>query len=188
MAAKEFAIRSPTGRAWLAFVAGFILAGEVFWELNKDAPATFFNVPFTDGELWGWVAGLGLLSLAGLAWLLALFLAPGSLSLDPDLGTLRRVQRPGLRTRVVVAPSRDWHARVVYFGQAQRRRGLFKRLELSAPGFVEVLLYTDLARGEELVRALDAMQSQLGTFTVQVEQPQAVPEEPSADDAGADAR
>ena len=181
MVDSVFTIRSPTGRAWLAFVIGFVLAGEVIWEVRKDTPATFFKIPFTDGELWAWVAGFALLAVAGLVWLVSLYFAPGRLVLDGKAGTIRRLLRPAIRKLVIEAPSRDWHARVVFFSAAQRQRGIFKRLELSAPGFVEVLLFTDLARGEELVRALDAAQAELGTFAVQVEQAGPVSEEPPGD-------
>jgi hypothetical protein len=181
MAETSFTIRSPTGRAWLAFVVGFVLAGEVVWEARKETTATFFNIPFTDGELWAWAAGFGFVALIGLVWLLSLYLAPGRLVLETGGGNIRRELRPVLRRRVIAAPSREWHARLVFFSAAHRQRGIFKRIELSAPGFVEVLLFTDLRRGEELVRALDTIEGELGTFAVHVEQPHAVPDEPPAE-------
>jgi hypothetical protein len=170
MGKSTFLIRSPTGRAWLSFVVGFIVAGEIFWELHKDTPATFFKIPFTDGELWGWVAGFGLVSLAGLAWLLALYLSPGQLVIDEEAGVIRRTLRPFVRLRTVTAPSSVWRVRLVYFAAEQRERGLFKRLELCGPDHVEVLLFTDLRHGEELARALERLGNRLGALTVQVEQ------------------
>jgi len=162
-------VRSPTGRAWLTFVIGFIVAGELLFEVRKDEPAKFFNIPFTDGELIGWMVLLWVVSAVGLVWLLFLYLRPGRLVLDPDAGVIRRLQYRLLRSNEIAAPASEWSIRIGYFSAEHHQRGVFKRLELVGPDFEEVLLFTDFREGEALAKALEAMAEQLGDFRIDVE-------------------
>ncbi len=154
MAARHFAVRSPTGRAWLGAAVGIILGGEIYWELRKETPANFFHIPFTDGELWVWVTILLALGVASLVWLLALYLRPGALTLDAEAGLVVRRRRPFVRTEELSAPLAEWRVRLRFFDEEQQRRGVFKRLVLARGDFEEVLLFADLARGEALALAL----------------------------------
>ena len=165
----EVQVRSPTGRAWMMFLIGFIGAGEILFEVRKAKQATFFNMPFTDGELIPWIVLLGLVSAIGLVWLARLYLFPGRLILDSEAGVVRRLQRLMLRTRTIEAPASEWTVRISYFSADHRERGVFKRALLIAPDFSEVLLFSDCQNGEGFAKNAEAMRDQLGELRIDVE-------------------
>jgi hypothetical protein len=163
----EVKVRSPTGRAWLLFLLAFVVAGELFYEVRQPATAHLVGVPFTDGELIPWITGFAVAALAGLAWLLRLHLAPGVLRVSSE-----QVERicPGLwRSRRVAAPTGQWSIHLSYFTAERRERGLFKRLRLEGPDWIEVLLFADCRDGEALARAIESVASELGELRVEVE-------------------
>jgi hypothetical protein len=141
-----------------------IATGEVFYERQKPTLANFFDRPFTDDELVLPIALLGIVAVAALAWLLSLYVRPGSLVIDPDAGRLRRERRPYGRTHAIDAPAGEWRVRLVYFNEEERARGAFKRLELDGPGLREVLLYTDVRDPDAMQRALQAIGPSLAAF------------------------
>lgn len=159
----EVKVRSPTGRAWLMFIVGFIAAGEILFEVRKAKQATFFNMPFTDAELVPWIVLLGVVAAIGLIWLVRLYLFPGRLVFDSEAGVVRRHQQHMLRTRVIEGPASAWTVSISYFDADHRERGVFKRAQLQGPDFHEVLLFTDCKPGEGLARGIDAMGEQLNS-------------------------
>jgi hypothetical protein len=162
-------VRSPTGRAWLLFIVGFIVAGELLFEVQKARQATFFNMPFTDAELIPWIVLLGLAAAFGLVWLVRLYVFPGRISFDAENGVIRRRQQLMLKTRLVEAPAAEWTVRISYFSEEHRDRGVFKRAELAGPDFHEVLLFTDCRPAEALARGIESMAEQLAELRVDIE-------------------
>ena len=157
----EVKVRSPTGRAWVLFIVGFIAAGELLFEVQKSEPAELFRMPLTDAELVPWIVLSALAAAVGLAWLVRLYAFPGQLVFDIDAGVVRRLQQRMLRTRTVEAPAGDWRVRVSFFDAEHRDRGVFKRAELRGPGFHEVLLFTDCRPGDGFMRGVEAMDGRL---------------------------
>jgi hypothetical protein len=163
----EVKVRSPTGRAWLLFLLAFVVAGELLYEFRQPATARMLGVPFTDGELLPWIIGFAFAALAGVAWLLRLYLAPGTLRVDSE--RVERI-RPGLwRSRRVAAPTGEWSMHLSYFTAERREHGVFKRLRLEGPGWLEVLLFADCRDGEALARAIESVADDLGELRVEVQ-------------------
>ena len=166
-------IRAPIATAWAVTLGAIVICGELYYELQRSKIATFIGRPFTDNELWPAVICLGVAALVSLAWLLSLYLRPGRLQVDPDADRMVRQVRPYLRTRVIEGTLADWRARVLFFSSVDRDRGAFKRIELSTTDWQEVILFADLARGEELARALLDLDGRLEALEVEITHPTA---------------
>ncbi|MBI5507265.1 MAG: hypothetical protein HY903_00805 [Deltaproteobacteria bacterium] len=171
MSRVSIPVRSPTGPAWVLALMSFIAGGEILYEALKDETATFFHVPFADAELYAAIVLCGVAALVGFAWLISLYVRPGSLVIDQDLGTISRTRPDKWRTRHSEAPLADWHVRLQFFSEEYRARGAFRRVELQGPGLHEVLLLSDVPDGGELTRAFEAVHDRLGTHKVELQRP-----------------
>ncbi|MBI3180027.1 MAG: hypothetical protein HYZ27_10225 [Deltaproteobacteria bacterium] len=163
----KFAIRAPTGSAWLLTVVGVIAAGELLFERSKAGMAHLFNIPFADNELLLLAAPFALAALWGAGWLALLYARPGWFCVEP--GSLSRERPRAWRRQSVQGPPENWQVRVVYFSETERAAGRFKRLELRTQGLREVILFGDLKDGPALAQALEAQRQQLGKLEVVVE-------------------
>jgi hypothetical protein len=154
MGAVEYPVREPTGKAWLTLAVGVVTSGELFYERSKDAASTLFNLPFTDGEMLALMTPFVLVAVLAAARLVRLYVSPGFVRLDADAGSLTRVVRSALGSRTTTAPLASWRVTVEFYSALEQERRIWKRLVLTGPLGDEVLLWTDLARGEALLDAL----------------------------------
>ena len=162
-----FSVRPPTGTGWLTAAVACIVTGELLFERHKDANAVLFTIPFADSELLAMAAVSGLVALLAVAWLVWSYLRPGQLVLDAD--TVSRTRRRRLRQHTIAAPMSAWKVRVVYFSPRDQAQGTFKKLELSAPGLHEVLLFGDFDGGEKVAQQMRALAGRLGGYDAIVE-------------------
>lgn len=165
-----FSVRSPTAWGWFVLVFAFFVGGELAFEAQKDNRAVLFNVPFEDIELWIAAACLALVACIAAAWLISQYKWPGSIVIDMEQGCLSRVWRPWFRKKLFSKPFADWCAHIMYFANTYQEQGIFKRLQLSAPGYVEVLFFTDVKEGEALAKALHRISPKLQKFEAHIEQ------------------
>ena len=114
------------------------------------------------------LCAFALATVLAISWAIALHWVPGRIIIDSQAGTLQRVVKPFFRRRVIVAPLAAWSVRVVYFNEADRQRRVFKRLELRGPSVREVVLFTDLKRGEELAVAFEQVHRALGSYNAEI--------------------
>lgn len=167
------AVRSPTGSAWMATAIGIIGAGEIYFEQQKVAVANFFGKPFADSELTPVIAACGLFALASLAYLITLYARPGTLTIADDKLTRQRLEL--LSWRRYEGPLAEWQVRIVFFNESERAIGNFKRIELHGPGLREVLLFSDVRKGEELCKTLQESGDKFKKFDVVLKQPSDLP-------------
>ena len=163
-------VRSPTGTAWILALVPFIFGGELLWEALKPEIATFFRIPFSDLEVYAAAAVCGAVSALGFAWVASLYVSPGRLLIDPDLGVMRRERRLAWRQEVVEAPLKEWQVRIQFYSERYRAEGAYRRLELKGPGLHEVLLLSDVPDGKVLCDSLEAAQGGLGSFEIELKQ------------------
>ena len=137
-------IRAPTHWVWSSCVLFAVATGELYRALDTVTPRVlgFFLDPAAVAPAFG-LAGTAL--LLSTAWLLSLYLLPGTLELHGDDQRLVRKSRLPLGWRRIEAPLQDWSIRLIFYSSLDRERGSFKRLELSTRDFSEALLLTDFA-------------------------------------------
>ena len=163
----DLPVRSPTGAAWVSAIIAIVATGEVFYEIHKDAPGSFFGYSFADEALWPFFMLFALAGVVSTAWLVSLYVRPGRLIISD--GVIRRVTRSFFRRKFFEAPLGSWRVRVVYFSEENRARRTFKRVEIEAVGYREVLLFTDFSNSDEILDAFDEVVSELGSFEVEVQ-------------------
>ncbi|MEZ4271281.1 MAG: hypothetical protein R3C68_07565 [Myxococcota bacterium] len=170
MVLVDVPIRAPTTTPWTIFLVTLVATGEFILEASKPEVARYFGMPFTDGEVL-WAAALaGLVAMASLIWLLSLYMRPGHVVIDEGSDLLTRQESAPRQRCFHSAPLAQWHVQVTYFSNKDAAQGLFKRLTLKGPRPLEVLLFSDVARGETLALALRQVRHRLGTYEEIVQQ------------------
>ncbi len=180
MSAIDVSVRVPTNWAWGTSFGSVIACGELIHLARLGGAASLFGIELSHGALIAGAVLSGLFAAACLAWLVSLYLRPGRLLVDLEQGIIQRELRPLFARQVVRAPLQDWLIRLVFYSRHTHSLGSFKRLELNGPEqHEEVLVFTDVRRGEELAAALVQLEQTACDFEVVIQQEQA----PDADHA-----
>ena len=168
MRCVELTIRSPVGAAWLSTALSFMCTGELYHRLNTSNIIQIFGTPFLKDELAPALFILSALTLILLAWLLSLYFLPGKIQIDHQSKTLTRTRLSLFRPHTLKRPLHHWTADVTFFSTKHKEIRVFKEITLTCDQHREILFFSDLRRGEELVEALDDIRIHLKAFQERV--------------------
>lgn len=171
MRCVELTIRSPVGAAWLSTALSFIATGELYDRLHTRNIIQILGTPFLKDELTPVVLILTTLTLILLAWLLSLYFLPGKIQIDHQSKTLTRTRLNLFRPHTLKRPLHHWTVNVTFFSKKHKEIQVFKEITLTCDQHREILFFSDLRRGEELVEALDDIRIHLKAFQESVRTP-----------------
>ena len=171
MRCVELTIRSPVGAAWLSTALSFMGTGELYHQVHTRNIIQILGTPFLKDELTPALFILTTLTLILLAWLFSLYFLPGKIQIDHQSKTLSRTRVNLFRPHTLKRPLHHWTVNVPFFSKNHKSIQVFKEIILTCDEHREILFFSDLRHGEDLVQALNDIRIHLKAFQETVKTP-----------------
>ena len=164
----ELTVRSPTGAAWLCNAFFMIVTGEIYFEIQNKTVHHLLGHTFSSGEATPLIIGSSLAFVVSLVWLLSLYLRPGKIKINQHRGILSRVRFTPFGTREVTESIERWAVTISFFSQNDLKNQVFKKILLGTSSHQEVILYSDVPHGDQLLMALNGIKSRLKRHQIEI--------------------